>query len=46
MVAYLHRIFKYLTHRKTDAVNAGEKSSAQIGMERVKLLEKYKIVEK
>ena len=45
-VAYLHRIFKYLTHRNTDAVNTGEKSSAQIGMERVKLLEKYKIVEK
>lgn len=45
-VAYLHRIFKYLTHRNTDAINTGEKSSAQIGMERVKLLEKYKIVEK
>ena len=35
-----------LTHRNTDAVNTGEKESAQIGMERVKLLEKYKIVEK
>ena len=45
-VAYLHRIFKYLTHRNTDVINTGEKSSAQIGMERVKLLEKYKIVEK
>ena len=41
-----NRIFKYLTHRNTDAINTGEKSSAQIGMERVKLLEKYKIVEK
>lgn len=45
-VAYLHRIFKHLSHRNTDEQYTGEKSSTQIGMERVKLLEKYKIVDK
>lgn len=45
-VAYLHRIFKYLFHSNIDEQSTGEKSSAQIGMERVKLLEKYKIVKK
>lgn len=44
--AYLHRIFRYLSHRKVEEQSAGEKSSTQIGMERVKLLEKYKIVDK
>lgn len=43
--AYLHRILKYL-FRHGDQKNTEEKSSAQIGMERVKLLEKYKIVKK
>lgn len=45
-VAYLHRIFKYLSGRKEEKQDTGEKSSTQIGMERVKLLEKYKIVDK
>ena len=44
--AYLHRIFRYLSHRKAEEQSTGEKSSTQIGMERVKLLEKYKIVDK
>ena len=44
--AYLHRIFKYLSHHNADEQNTGQKSSTKIGMERVKLLEKYKIVEK
>ena len=44
--AYVHRILKYMSEHKNTAQNAGEKSSTQIGMERVKLLEKYKIVEK
>lgn len=44
--AYIHRIFKYLIHREGQEQNTGEKSSVQIGMERVKLLEKYKIVDK
>lgn len=44
--AYIHRILKYLSGRKKEEQNTGEKSSTQIGMERVKLLEKYKIVDK
>lgn len=43
--AYLHRIFKYLFSHLNQK-NEGEKTSAQVGMERVKLLEKYKIVDK
>lgn len=43
--AYLHRMFKYLRTR-SEQKEEGEKSSTQIGMERVKLLEKYKIVDK
>lgn len=43
--AYLHRILKYLFSHLNQK-NEGEKSSAQVGMERVKLLEKYKIVDK
>lgn len=45
-VAYIHRIVRYLTEHKGKKTDTGEKSSAQIGMERVKLLEKYKIVDK
>ena len=45
-VAYIQRILKYLLKRKKSGQNTGEKSSTQIGMERVKLLEKYKIVDK
>lgn len=45
-ISYLHRIIKYMIDHKEDKNDAGEKSSAQIGMERVKLLEKYKIVDK
>lgn len=30
-VAYLHRIFKYLTHRNTDAINTGEKAVHRLG---------------
>lgn len=44
--AYIHRILKYISENKIRKQNTGEKSSAQIGMERVKLLEKYKIVDK
>ena len=44
--AYIHRILKYLSGRKKEEQNTGEKSSTQIGMERVKLLGKYKIVDK
>lgn len=44
-VAYIHRILKYLFAHKNETQHSGEKSSAQIGMERVKLLEKYKIVD-
>lgn len=44
--AYIQRILKYLLKRKKTGQNTGEKSSTQIGMERVKLLEKYKIVDK
>ena len=44
-IAYVHRILKYAFMHKKEAQNTGEKSSAQIGMERVKLLEKYKIVD-
>lgn len=45
-VAYLQRILRYLFEHNADEKGTGEKSSTQIGMERVKLLEKYKIVEK
>lgn len=44
--AYMQRIFKYLLERRKEEGNKGEKSSTQIGMQRVKLLEKYKIVRK
>lgn len=44
--AYVQRIFKYLAQHKGKNIDTGEKSSTQIGMERVKLLEKYKIVDK
>lgn len=44
--AYIQRIFKYLLERRKEEGNKGEKSSTQIGMQRVKLLEKYKIVQK
>ena len=44
--AYIHRILKYLLEHKDKKTDTGEKSSTQIGMERVKLLEKYKIVDK
>ena len=44
--AYIHRILKYLSEHKNREQNTEEKSSTQIGMERVKLLEKYKIVDK
>ncbi len=43
--SYIHRIIKYLMEHKRTEQNTGEKSSTQIGMERVKLLEKYKILD-
>lgn len=45
-ISYVHRIIKYMIDRNEEKKGIGEKSSAQIGMERVKLLEKYKIVNK
>lgn len=44
-VAYVHRILSYIVKKKPPKKSA-TKSSTQIGMERVKLLEKYEIVEK
>lgn len=45
-VSYIHRIAKYINSHSEEKRDAGEKSSTQIGMERVKLLEKYKILDK
>ena len=45
-VGYLHRICAYLLKRKSAPKNRSGKSSTQIGMERVRLLEKYKILDK
>lgn len=45
-VGYLHRIGAYLLKRKSAPKNRSGKSSTQIGMERVRLLEKYKILDK
>lgn len=45
-VGYLHRIGSYLLKKKSAPKNTNGKSSTQIGMERVKLLEKYKILDK
>lgn len=45
-IGYLHRIGSYILKRKSVPKNSSGKSSAQIGMERVRLLEKYKILDK
>ena len=45
-VGYLQRIGSYLLKKKSAPKNTNGKSSTQIGMERVKLLEKYKILDK
>lgn len=45
-VGYIHRIGVYLLKRKSAPKNSSGKSSTQIGMERVRLLEKYKILDK
>lgn len=45
-VGYVHRIGAYLLKRKSAPKNSSGKSSTQIGMERVRLLEKYKILDK
>ena len=45
-VGYAHRIGAYLLKRKSAPKNSSGKSSTQIGMERVRLLEKYKILDK
>lgn len=43
-VAYMDRIFHYLCHNRKHS-SSEEKNSIQVGMERMKLLEKYKILE-
>lgn len=43
--AYIHRIIKYVFQKNEQKDHEG-KSSAQIGMERVKLLEKYELMER
>ena len=45
-IGYLHRIGSYLLKKKSTPKNSSGKSSTQIGMERVRLLEKYKILDK
>lgn len=45
-VGYLHRIGAYLLKRNSVPKNSSGKSSTKIGMERVRLLKKYKILDK